>query len=307
MGALRAAEDISESVGERLLTPSSHPSARPNATTRRSRSTSQCRRFCKGRKRVLLTLATGTGKTVVAFQICWKLWFRAGTALAIPPPAHPLSRRSQHPCRSTRRTRFSRPSATPDTRSNRARSVKSREMYFAIYQAIAKDERRRALSEYPPDFFDLIIVDECHRAARATTAMARDSGVFRARFSARDDCDSSARDNRDTYRYFDNPLYITACGKASTTDSWLRTGFTALLPRSTRPAGARRQASLIVMAARFRTAFIGTQDFERLIALKARTEAIARHLTDFLKKPTALPRPSCFVWTRNTPRRCAAR
>ncbi len=44
------------------------------------------------------------------------------------------------------------------------RIVKSREMYFAIYQAIARDERRPGLyREFPPDFFDLIIVDECHR------------------------------------------------------------------------------------------------------------------------------------------------
>jgi len=43
---------------------------------------------------------------------------------------------------------------------------KSREMYFAIYQAIAKDERRPGLyREYSPNFFDLIIVDECHRGS----------------------------------------------------------------------------------------------------------------------------------------------
>jgi type I restriction enzyme R subunit len=51
---------------------------------------------------------------------------------------------------------------------------KGREMYFAIYQAIAKDEHRPGLyKEYSKDFFDLIIVDECHRGS------AKDEGNWR--------------------------------------------------------------------------------------------------------------------------------
>ena len=120
----------------------------------------------QGRQRVLLTMATGTGKTVVAFQICWKLWNAAGTA-----PANTAAPRSSIWPTATSwstipRTRPSPPSAMPAARSTTARSVKGREMYFAIYQAIAEDERRPGLyREYPPDFFDLIIVDECHRGS----------------------------------------------------------------------------------------------------------------------------------------------
>ena len=70
---------------------------------------------------------------------------------------------------------------------------KSREMYFAIYQAIAKDERRPGLyKSYPRDFFDLIIVDECHRGSRARREqLARDSRVLRAGVPARHDRDSA--------------------------------------------------------------------------------------------------------------------
>src|SRR5207253_9379830 len=51
-------------------------------------------------------------------------------------------------------------------------AVKGREMYFAIYQAIARDERRPGLyRDYPPDFFDLVIVDECHRGDRKSTRL----------------------------------------------------------------------------------------------------------------------------------------
>ena len=64
--------------------------------------------------------------------------------------------------------------------------VKSREMYFAIYQAIAGDENRAGLyKEYPPDFFDLIIVDECHRgSARDDRQLARDPRLLYAGVSS---------------------------------------------------------------------------------------------------------------------------
>jgi hypothetical protein len=59
--------------------------------------------------------------------------------------------------------------------------VKSREMYFAIYQAIAEDERRPGLyKEFGPDFFDLIIIDECHRGSRLLAA-TRGVGARRER------------------------------------------------------------------------------------------------------------------------------
>ena len=95
----------------------------------------------QGKRRVLLTMATGTGKTVVAFQICWKLW----TSPLEPDGRAPATRASSTSPTATswstiRRTRLSRPSAMRATRS-RARRSKSREMYFAIYQAIAEDER----------------------------------------------------------------------------------------------------------------------------------------------------------------------
>ena len=118
----------------------------------------------------------GTGKTVVAFQICWKLWNTRWNRTGDPRAARESSiSPTATSSWTTPRTRSSRPSATPGTRS-RARPIKSREMYFATYQAIAKDERRPGLyREYPRDFFDLIIVDECHRgSASGREQLARD-------------------------------------------------------------------------------------------------------------------------------------
>ena len=61
-------------------------------------------------------------------------------------------------------------------------AIKSREMYFAIYQSIARDENRPGLyREYAPDFFDLIIVDECHRGSARTTATGGKSSTTSSR------------------------------------------------------------------------------------------------------------------------------
>lgn len=87
--------------------------------------------------------------------------------------------------------------------------VKSRDMYFAIYQAIAEDEARPGLYRaYAPDFFDLIIVDECHRgSARDDSNWREILEYFAPAYQLGMTATPLREDNRDTYRYFGSPLY----------------------------------------------------------------------------------------------------
>jgi len=94
-------------------------------------------------------------------------------------------------------------------------------MYFAIYQAIAKDERRPGLyRDYPKDFFDLITVDECLRGESNWREILE---YFEPAFQIGMTATPSRHDNRDTYRYFHNPLYTYSyhrnsqfvCGRTS--------------------------------------------------------------------------------------------
>ena len=84
---------------------------------------------------------------------------------------------------------------------------KGREIYFAIYQAIAEDENRPGLyRQYPPDFFDLIIIDECHRGSAAGRKhLAGDPGILQARLPAWPDGDPQVRDERQYLRLFRRP------------------------------------------------------------------------------------------------------
>src|SRR5579884_1569328 len=81
---LRQAEEISDEVAERLLTPYYHLSGKTPRYYQEISINRAVQAIVQGRKRVLLTLATGTGKTVVAFQICWKLWNGYWNARGLP-------------------------------------------------------------------------------------------------------------------------------------------------------------------------------------------------------------------------------
>src|SRR5262249_50692327 len=87
--------------------------------------------------------------------------------------------------------------------------VQSREMYFAIYQALAEDERREGLfRNYAEDFFDLVIVDECHRgSARDDSSWRVILEHFKPAYQLGMTATPLRDDNIDTYRYFGNPLY----------------------------------------------------------------------------------------------------
>ena len=284
-GRLRAAEGISEEVGERLLTPYYHLSGKSPRYYQEIAINVAVQAILQGKKRVLLTLATGTGKTVVAFQICWKLtnrlWNRTGE-----------HRRPRILYLADRNVLIDDPkdkifAPFGDARHKiEGEAVKSREMYFAIYQAIAKDERRPGLyREYPKDFFDLIIVDECHRgSARDESNWREILEYFEPAFQIGMTATPLRQDNRDTYRYFHNPLYIYSL-RQGIDDGFLAPYRVHRIVSSVDATGWRPTPGEVDRYGReIPDSVYETPDFDRLIALKARTEAIARNLTAFLKK-----------------------
>lgn len=154
-------------------------------------------------------MATGTGKTFVAFQVCWKLWESGWN-----PDRE--SRRPRILYLADRNILIDDPKDKTFTPFGDARwkiendeAIKSREMYFAIYQSLAKDERRPGLfREYAPDFFDLIVVDECHRgSARDESNWREILEYFRPSYQLGMTATPLRDDNRDTYAYFGDSIY----------------------------------------------------------------------------------------------------
>ena len=240
----------------------------------------------QGKKRILLTMATGTGKTAVAYQICWKLWNmrwnRGGE-----------HRRPKILYLADRNILIDDPKDKMFTTFGDARWKiengevnKGREIYFAIYQAIAKDERRPGLyKEYSKDFFDLIIVDECHRgSARDESNWREILRYFQPAYQLGMTATPLRKDNRDTYRYFGNPIYTYSL-RQGIEDGFLAPYRVHRVVTEWDAAGWRpSQGDLDRYGREIPDNEYQTVDFERAVALKARTEAIARNITDFLKR-----------------------
>src|SRR6266487_1768361 len=245
----------------------------------------QC--ILQGQRRVLLTMATGTGKTVVAFPICWKLWSSRWNRKNEPqrkPRILYLADRNflvDDP-----KDKIFAPFGDARWKLEGGVVTHSREMYFATYQSIAKDVNRPGLyKEFAPDFFDLIVVDECHRgSAREDSNWREILEYFQPAYQLGMTATPLRDENRDTYLYFGNPIYTYS----------LRQGIDDGFPAPYRvhrivtqwdAVGWRpSQEDIDRYGRRIPDEMYGTADFERKIALLKRTETIARHLTDFLKK-----------------------
>jgi type I restriction enzyme R subunit len=242
------------------------------------------RAILKGQRRVLLNMATGTGKTDVAFHICWKLWSSRWNRSGEP-------RRPRILFLSDRSILVDDPKDKQFAPFGDARwkiqgeASKSREMYFATYQAIAKDERRPGLyRDYSPEFFDLIIVDECHRGSARDESNWRDIlEYFEPAYQLGMTATPLREENRDSYAYFGSPVYSYSL-RQGIDDGFLApyrvhrivTDVDATGWRPTRDEVDRY--GRLIPDEEYQTA-----DFERVVALRARTQAIARNIVAFLK------------------------
>ena len=236
-----------------------------------------------GQKRVLATLATGTGKTSVAFQVCWKLWNsrwnRSGEY-----------RRPKILFLADRNILVDDPKDKDFIHFGDARHKitgadpsQARDMYFGIYQALTTSSED-VFRQYAPDFFDLIVIDECHRGS------ARDSSSWRKvldYFSAATHFGMTAtplrEESRDSYEYFGNPVYTYSL-RQGIEDGFLAPYRVHRVITTVDAAGWRPNRDELDRYGReIPDEEYQTKDFERVVALRARTQAMAKHLSDFMR------------------------
>jgi type I restriction enzyme R subunit len=177
------------------------------------------------RTRVLLTLATGTGKTAIAFQIAWKLfnarWNLSDWKAAGEPQRHPrilfladrniLADQAYNSFAAFDDGALAR--ITPGDIKKKGAVPKNASVFFTIFQTFtsgtdANGDPAPYFGDYPPDFFDCIIIDECHRGG------AKDESEWRAildYFAPAVQIGLTAtpkrKNNADTYAYFGQPVY----------------------------------------------------------------------------------------------------
>ena len=281
----RLGSGLIDSTADRILEPSNHSVGKGERYYQQIAINRTVEAILKGQQRLLLTMATGTGKTVVAFQICWKLWNARWNRTG-------EHRRPKILYLADRNILVDQPkdgifAAFGDARCKieSGEVVKSREMYFAIYQALAEDQNRDGLfKQFSQDFFDLIIVDECHRgSARDDSSWRAILDYFEPAFKLGMTATPLREDNRDTYNYFGDPLYTYSL-RQGIEDGFLAPYRVHRVITEWDAAGWRpSQGDLDRYGRPIPDEEYQTQDFEHVVALRARTEAIARHLTQFLK------------------------
>lgn len=257
--------------------------------------------IAKGQDRVLLVMATGTGKTYTAFQIIWRLWkagqkkrilFLADRNVLIDqtmvndfrPFAGNMAKLS------TQSKTIERADGTSTDLTlaldKKRRIDTSYEIYLGLYQAITgPDESQKLYREFSPDFFDLIVIDECHRGSAADDSAWRE---ILAHFSSATQIGLTATPKETEYAsnidYFGKPVYSYSLKQG------IRDGFLApykvIKVHIDRDVQGYRpiQGQLDRDGEEVEDRIYNTKDFDRTLVLDDRTKLVAQKITEFLKQ-----------------------
>ncbi|MAX72986.1 MAG: restriction endonuclease subunit R [Nioella sp.] len=173
----------------------------------------------KGDRRILLTLATGTGKTSIAFQIAWKLfqakWNLSGEPVRRPRILFLADRNILADQAYNAFSAFPNDAVTridPGTiRKNRGKPPRNASLFFTIFQTFMTGEGEAVYKQYARDFFDFIVIDECHRGgAKDESEWRRLLEYFEPAAQLGLTATPKRKHNADTYAYFGEPVYIYA-------------------------------------------------------------------------------------------------
>jgi len=257
--------------------------------------------IAKGSNRVLLVMATGTGKTFTAFQIIWRLWkakkkerilFLADRNVLIDqtmvndfrPFGQVMAKLS------TKSKTIQRPDGTeeelPLALDKKRRIDSSYEVYMGLYQALTgPEERKKLYKEFSPGFFDLIVVDECHRGSAAEDAAWREILEY---FSGATQIGLTATPKETEYvsnmAYFGQPVYTYSL-KQGIRDGFLAPYKVVRVHFDRDVEGYRPEiGTLDSEGNEVEDRIYNTKDFDRTIVLDERTKLVAKRVSEFLKE-----------------------
>ncbi|MCW9588151.1 DEAD/DEAH box helicase family protein [Klebsiella pasteurii] len=242
-----------------------------------------------GQNRVLLVMATGTGKTYTAFQIIWRLW-KAKSKKRILFLADRNILVDQ-----TKNNDFL-PFGTAMTKVTGRTIDPAFEIHLALYQAITgPEEDQKAFKQVAPDFFDLIVIDECHRGSASEDSAWREILDY---FSAATQVGLTATP-KETHEvsstdYFGDPVYIYSL-KEGIEDGFLapykvvRVDIDVDL-QGWRPTKGQTDKNGELIDDRI----YNQKDFDRTMVIDERTELVAKTITDYLKRTNPMDKTIIF-------------
>ena len=245
--------------------------------------------IAKGQQRILLTMATGTGKTYTAFQIIHRLW-KAGAKKRILFLADRNALIDQ-----TRRGDF-RHFKDKMTVIKQKKIDKSYEIYLALYQGLTNyDEDKDAYREFSPDFFDLIVIDECHRGSASEDSAWREIlDYFKTATHIGLTATPKETETISSTEYFGDPIYTYSL-KQGIQDGFLapykvmRVGLNVDL-EGWRPEAGKTDKSGQLVDDRI----YNRKDYDKNLVIDERTEAVANKITEYLTKTNRFDKAIVF-------------
>ncbi len=257
--------------------------------------------IAKGQDRLLLVMATGTGKTYTAFQIIWRLW-RAGRKKRILFLADRnvlIDQTMVNDFRpfggvmaklSARSNTIEKPDGTlsdlPSAIDASRQINKSYEVYLGLYQAITgPEEHQKLFRGFSRDFFDLIVIDECHRGSAAEDSAWREILDY---FSSATQIGMTATPKETRYvsniAYFGDPVFSYSL-KQGISDGFLAPYKVVKVHIDRDVEGYRpEKGQLDRDGNEVEDRIYNTKDFDRTLVLDDRTKLVAKKVTEFLKE-----------------------
>jgi len=232
----------------------------------------------KGNKRALLVMATGTGKTYVAFQTIWRLK-QAGLAKRV------LYLADRNILIDQPKNNDLKPLSKVITKISKRKADPSYEVYLALYQAVSGEEDiKNIYKQFSPEFFDLIIVDECHRgSAKADSQWREILEYFKP--AVQIGMTATPKETRDTSNidYFGKPLYTYSL-REGIEDGFLAPYKVVKVAIDKDIHGYRPKKGEIDKLGHEIPDFVYTnREFDRTLVIDERTEVVAKKITEFLK------------------------
>ena len=256
----------------------------------------------RGQDRILLVMATGTGKTFTAFQIIWRLWkskrkkrilFLADRNILVDQ---------------TKNNDF-KPFGQAMTKVTNRSIDKSYEIYLSLYQAVTGvEEEKNIYKEFSPDFFDLVVIDECHRGSAAADSSWREILEY---FSSATHVGLTAtpKETKDVSNidYFGEPVYTYSL-KQGIDDGFLAPYKVVRVDLDKDLEGWRpTKGQVDKHGNEIEDRIYNQKDFDRTLVLEKRTPVVAAKITEFLEARTRSRRPSSFAKTSTMQSACGRR
>ena len=231
-----------------------------------------------GQDRVLLVCATGTGKTFMAFQIIYRLW-KAGIKKKI------LFLADRNVLVDQTISGDFKPFGGKMTKVENKKLDSSYEIYLALYQQLAGDDGVEPFKQFKPEFFDLILVDECHRgSAKEDSAWRKILEYFSGATQIGMTATPVETKEASSQTYFGEPIYEYSL-KQGINDGFLAPYKVIRIGLDKDLVGYRPEAGkLDDNGYEIEDREYNVKDFDRTLVLDERTKVIAKKVTEFLKK-----------------------